>query len=79
MFGLKPNGQFQVYFEKFADPLLLPRATRQQALQQTVQDYAQRLENYCLQSPLDWFNFYDFWRLNTDSEPKEGSNSNESQ
>ena len=84
MFGLKPNGQFQVYFEEFADPLALPRATRSEALQRTVQDYAERLEAYCLQSPLDWFNFYDFWQLsyanevNSANEVKERSSSNES-
>ena len=30
---------------------------RQQALQATVDRYAQRLEHYALMSPLDWFNF----------------------
>ncbi|MEE7305363.1 hypothetical protein Q0T56_24900, partial [Escherichia coli O18:H14] len=25
--------------------------------------YAQRLEHYALLSPLDWFNFFDFWQL----------------
>lgn len=75
MFGLKPNGQFQIYFEKFADPLELPRPDRQQALQQTVQSYAEKLENYCLESPLDWFNFYDFWQLHSiNGQPKENSN-----
>ena len=49
--------------EIFADPLLLPRGERQQALQQTVDRYAQRLEHYALLSPLDWFNFFDFWQL----------------
>lgn len=63
MFGLKPTGKFCIHFEEFADPLLLPRATRQQAMQQTIERYAQRLEHYCLTSPLDWFNFYNFWQL----------------
>lgn len=65
MFGLKPNGKFRIHFEPFANPLVLPRAERQQALQETIERYAQRLEHYCLSSPLDWFNFYDFWRLNS--------------
>lgn len=64
MFGLKPKGRFEFYFEPFADPIVLPRDNRQQALQETVQKYANRLEYYCLHSPLDWFNFYDFWQLN---------------
>ncbi|WP_250953399.1 hypothetical protein, partial [Escherichia coli] len=28
-----------------------------------VDRYAERLEHYALQSPLDWFNFFDFWQL----------------
>ncbi|MFP2422075.1 glycosyltransferase family 2 protein [Pseudescherichia vulneris] len=63
IFALKQQGKLQVHCEPFADPLLLPRGERQQALQTTVDRYAQRLEHYALLSPLDWFNFFDFWRL----------------
>jgi len=63
MFGLKQQGRLNVYFEPFADPLLLPRQQRQQALQDAVDSYAARLEHYCLLAPLDWFNFFDFWQL----------------
>jgi len=63
MFALREQGMLRVYCEPFADPLLLPRATRQQALQAAVDRYAQRLEAYALKAPLDWFNFFDFWSL----------------
>lgn len=63
MFALQQHGKLQVYCENFASPLSLPRATRQQALQQAVDRYAQRLEHHALLAPLDWFNFYDFWSL----------------
>jgi predicted LPLAT superfamily acyltransferase len=63
IFALKQQGKLHVHCEPFADPLVLPRGERQQALQATVDRYAQRLEHYALQSPLDWFNFFDFWRL----------------
>lgn len=63
MFALREQGMLRVYCEPFADPLLLPRATRQQALQEAVDRYAQRLEAYALKAPLDWFNFFDFWTL----------------
>jgi len=63
MFALREQGMLRVYCEPFADPLLLPRATRQQALQEAVDRYAQRLEAYALKAPLDWFNFFDFWSL----------------
>ena len=33
----------------------------QQHLQQHVEHYAQRLEYYLRQAPLNWFNFYSFW------------------
>ena len=61
VWGLKPNGRYQFYFEHFSEQLRLPRKERQQILQATIQRYAARLEYYCLMSPLDWFNFYDFW------------------
>ncbi|ADO46541.1 glycosyltransferase family 2 protein [[Enterobacter] lignolyticus] len=63
IFALKQQGRLRVYAERFADPLPLPRDARQAALQQAVDRYAQRLEHYALMSPLDWFNFFDFWRL----------------
>ncbi|MBB1202104.1 glycosyltransferase family 2 protein [Enterobacteriaceae bacterium 89] len=63
IFALKQQGKLHVHCEPFADPLVLPRAERQQALQNTVDRYAQRLEHYALMSPLDWFNFFDFWQL----------------
>ena len=63
IFALKQQGQLHIHCEPFADPLLLPRAERQAALQQAVDRYAQRLEHYALLAPLDWFNFFDFWRL----------------
>ncbi|NUF48709.1 glycosyltransferase family 2 protein [Gilliamella sp. ESL0250] len=63
IWGLKPNGRFQIYFEHFSDGILLPRQNRQNELNRIIQDYAKRLEHYCLISPLDWFNFYDFWRF----------------
>ena len=56
-FALCQQGKLTLHCEPFADPLLLPRGERQQALQQTVDRYAERLEHYALLSPLDWFNF----------------------
>ncbi len=63
IFALRQQSKLRIYCEPFADPLLLPRAERQQALQHTIDRYAERLEHYALQSPLDWFNFFDFWHL----------------
>ncbi|MDL4443343.1 glycosyltransferase family 2 protein [Klebsiella michiganensis] len=63
IFALRQQGTLRIHCEPFADPLLLPRAERQDALQKTIERYAERLEHYALQSPLDWFNFFDFWQL----------------
>ncbi|MBZ0060415.1 MULTISPECIES: glycosyltransferase family 2 protein [unclassified Leclercia] len=70
IFALRQQQKLHIHCEDFADPLLLPRGERQQALQQTVDRYAKRLEHYALQAPLDWFNFFDFWRL-PDAKEKE--------
>lgn len=63
MFALREQGRLRVHCEPFADPLLLPRARRQQALQETVDRYARSVQQHALMAPLDWFNFYDFWNL----------------
>jgi predicted LPLAT superfamily acyltransferase len=63
MFAIRERGKLQVYCERFANPVMLPRADRQAALQRIVDHYARRLEHFALKAPLDWFNFFDFWRL----------------
>ncbi|MGD8107235.1 glycosyltransferase family 2 protein [Pantoea sp. FN0302] len=70
IFALKQQNKLHIYCEPFADPLLLPRAERQTALEHTVNRYAARLEHYALLAPLDWFNFFDFWHL-PDADDKE--------
>ena len=67
LFGLRDDHSetphFNVYFEHFSDKIALPRKERQQALQDVVQRYANRLEHYTLQAPLQWYNFFNFWTL----------------
>ncbi len=70
IFALRQQNKLRIHCEPFADPLLLPRASRQHALQNAIDRYAERLEHYALQSPLDWFNFFDFWQL-PDTKDKE--------
>lgn len=57
------SGGYEVYFEKIADRLELPRKERAAALTTAVGDYVTRLEGYCRRYPLHWFNFYDFWAM----------------
>jgi predicted LPLAT superfamily acyltransferase len=61
LFCVKVDGRYRVFLEPFADPLVLPRVGRQQALERTIARYAARLEAHCLLAPTQWFNFFDFW------------------
>lgn len=53
--------QYHLSCELFAERLELPRARRQEALEETVQRFARRLEERARAAPDNWFNFYDFW------------------
>lgn len=63
VFGLyyEPN-RYELFCERFADRIELPRGDRQEALRAVVSRYAERLEAYCRQAPNNWFNFFDFWK-----------------
>lgn len=63
LFCLKQHDKQVIYFEHFSDGLSFPRKQRDAAIRQCVQDYADRLQKYCLKAPLQWFNFYDFWQV----------------
>lgn len=69
LFGLRDDSKkephFNVFFERFSDKIELPRKERQQALEQVVQQYADRLQHYTLQAPLQWYNFFNFWKLSS--------------
>lgn len=66
VFCLKQHSKNVIYFDPFSDSLKFPRKTREQAMQQIIQRYAERLQTYCLKEPLQWFNFFDFWRVSHD-------------
>lgn len=67
LFGLrdesKKEAHFDLYFEFFSEQIKLPRGKRQEALQDIVAKYAQRLQFYTLKAPLQWYNFFNFWQL----------------
>jgi predicted LPLAT superfamily acyltransferase len=64
-FCLREGNRHILHFESFAGRIELPRGERQQRLQAYLQQYARRLEAYCLKTPYQWFNFYDFWQQET--------------
>ncbi|MDH3428622.1 MAG: glycosyltransferase family 2 protein [Gammaproteobacteria bacterium] len=62
LFCLKKDRKYEVYLEKLADKLELPRATRKQDLERVIRRYAALLEEHCLAFPYQWYNFFDFWQ-----------------
>ena len=65
-----PDGKgYQVHFEQFADRIVLPRGNRERAVVDYIRRYAARLEAHVRLAPLQWFNFYSFWRSDALPEP----------
>ena len=61
-FGLYRGGsRYEIYFEHFADEIVLDRDRRAENIQLWMQRYADRLEHYARLAPYNWFNFYSFW------------------
>jgi predicted LPLAT superfamily acyltransferase len=61
-FGLYRGGnRYEIYFEHFADQIILERERRAEEIQLWMQRYAERLEYYARLAPHNWFNFYPFW------------------
>lgn len=58
------NRQYDVYFEKFADVIELPKesAAKEAAIQHWLQQYMDRISQHLQKAPHNWFNFYDFWQ-----------------
>jgi len=52
---------YAVHFERLAERVELPRATREQALAGYAQAFADGVTRLLRRSPFDWFNFYPFW------------------
>ena len=62
VFGLyrAPN-RYDLFCERFADRIDLPRRDREGSLRTWAQRYADRVEHHARQAPDNWFNFFDFW------------------
>jgi predicted LPLAT superfamily acyltransferase len=71
------RNQYEVYFELFSERITLTRGNRDNDLQVYAQKYADRLEHYCRYAPFNWFNYYDYWRpeLQTNSAENEDDKS----
>jgi predicted LPLAT superfamily acyltransferase len=61
-FCLNEVDGYRIHLEPFEQRVSLPRAAREQRIQELAQRYARRLEAYCLRAPYQWFNFYSYWQ-----------------
>lgn len=55
------GNRYRVVFEPLWDFSATSR-NRDEAVAQATRAYAARLERLCREAPLNWFNFFDFWR-----------------
>jgi predicted LPLAT superfamily acyltransferase len=62
LFSMHTGQLSEIHFERLRDTIRLPRKGREEAFAALAQDYAARLEHFCLCAPFQWFNFYDFWQ-----------------
>ncbi|MCL4136833.1 UNVERIFIED_CONTAM: hypothetical protein GTU68_055227 [Idotea baltica] len=53
--------QYDAWWEELPIPQPKARSERRAALAEMAQEYTKRLEEVCRKSPLQWFNFYDYW------------------
>jgi len=62
-FGVYLGGnRYKIHFELLAEEVILNRKTRQQDIQAYMQKYVDILEQQMLETPYNWFNFYDYWQ-----------------
>lgn len=54
--------RYLVRIRPFADRIVLARKNRQRDLQIWIEKYVHELENECLRAPLQWFNFFPYWK-----------------
>lgn len=62
LFCLRDGDIHRVEVVHMADRVSLPRSSRFQELARLARVYAAHLEQRCARHPLQWFNFYDFWK-----------------
>ena len=62
LFCIRQHGRYQVYVEHLSDTLKGPRAGRTARLTDAMTQYSQRLAHFAQLAPMQWFNFFDFWR-----------------
>ena len=57
----EPN-RYDLFCEPLAERIALPRKGREEALKVWMQKYAAFIEKYARQAPMNWFNFFPYWK-----------------
>lgn len=74
------TSRYRVRFSKITEPQKIPRNRRTERLTMLAQIWTKHLETLLVESPLDWFNFFDFWQpadiKNSDGNTQEQSRTN---
>lgn len=53
--------KYEVFMEGLSDGSPVRPVDRKAVVSEQIQQFASRLEHYCLREPSQWFNFFDFW------------------
>lgn len=62
MFSVKGAQGYEIFLEPFAERIKLNRRQRMKDCQVFAQKFADRLSDYAQRYPLEWHNFYNFWK-----------------
>lgn len=65
IFAIKQQGKYVLKLRQFQENTEIAHHQRQQTIRENAQRFADKLAEQAAQTPLQWFNFYDFW--NTDA------------
>lgn len=57
--------KYYAFMEQLTDQVLLPRRRREEALEDYMKPYVEKLEMLCRKQPYQWFNFFNFWQEET--------------
>jgi predicted LPLAT superfamily acyltransferase len=55
------DAQYETVLRSLAPVERVARRDREKHAQELVEAYVSQLENFCVELPYQWFNFYDFW------------------
>ncbi len=69
-FCVREGKRYRIHMEPFAEAFSLPRGHRDEGLREGLVRYAAAVEARCVATPLQWFNFYDFWGDDAASKPE---------